>query len=98
MPRTVRNFWVEASIDGRSSILSGGPKSKGGGFDLDISVRNDGGVESDVIRISGQECQGKLILTVHGRKVNKAIVFKNGEGEDAVHEDCDIILSFDRNR
>lgn len=32
----VRNFWIEAEIDGRKTKLSGGPRSKDGGFILDI--------------------------------------------------------------
>lgn len=32
MPRNVRNFWIEGRIDGRESVLKGGPKNKAGGF------------------------------------------------------------------
>lgn len=33
MPRNVRNFWIDAQIDGRT-VLTGGPKGKGGGAAL----------------------------------------------------------------
>jgi hypothetical protein len=37
---TVRNFWVDCDIDGRATVLSGGPKAKDGGMTVDILVRN----------------------------------------------------------
>jgi len=42
MPRNIRNFWLEASIDGQKTKLSGGPKSADGGFSLEIKQRDDG--------------------------------------------------------
>jgi hypothetical protein len=42
MPRNVRNFWIEADIDGRKSPFAAGPVSKDGGFSLRISMRDKG--------------------------------------------------------
>lgn len=58
----VRNFWIEASIDGRKEKLVGGPKNKIGGFDMDICQRVDGSVQR-VVRIWGSSNEkGDLIL------------------------------------
>jgi hypothetical protein len=43
-----RNFWIDASIDGRKTPLTGGPRSKDGGFDLRIFMRSDSGIISPV--------------------------------------------------
>jgi hypothetical protein len=40
----VRNWWIEADIDGRQTYLSGGPRNKGGGFRLDIYQRSNGNI------------------------------------------------------
>jgi hypothetical protein len=42
MPRNVRNFWIDAKIDGQKSTLSGGPKNKEGGFSMVIKQRDNG--------------------------------------------------------
>lgn len=42
MPRNVRNFWIEAEIDGRKSRIVAGPVRKDGGFSLRISMRDRG--------------------------------------------------------
>lgn len=63
MPRNVRNFWVEAEIDGRATTLSGGPQSKDGGIDIVIYQRSKGDV-TRVLRITGRQWSGKLILDV----------------------------------
>lgn len=43
-PRSVRNFWLEAAIDGRRSRLSGGPRAKDGGMSLTLYQRSGGSV------------------------------------------------------
>lgn len=55
MPRNVRNFWIEARIDGRADALVGGPVGKEGGFDLTILMRDKGEVCTDgAIEILGR--------------------------------------------
>ena len=41
-PQSVRNFWIEATIDGRKSRLEGGPVGKDGGMDVVIKMRDKG--------------------------------------------------------
>ena len=43
-PRTVRNFWIDADIDGRRNLLAGGPKGKEGGMSLTLYQRSQGSV------------------------------------------------------
>lgn len=64
MPRNVRNFWIEAEVDGRKTPIAFGPGGKDGGFSLTVYMRNQGGVE----RVAGMEgaCfkDGELTLWV----------------------------------
>ncbi len=64
MPRNVRNFWIEASVDGRKSDISTGPRSSGGGFSCTIYVREEGSISDKKLRIGGQCVNGKNILSV----------------------------------
>ena len=63
MPRNVRNFWISGNVDGRESLLTGGPIRKDGGFDLRIYMRNDGDIDMPV-RIYGEARGNKLDLHV----------------------------------
>jgi len=61
---TLRNFWLHGLIDGRRTDLTGGPRSKDGGFDLTIAVR-DGNVSMTALRIRGHAARdGKLTIRV----------------------------------
>ena len=44
----VRNFWVDAEIDGRETDLGGGPRSKTGGMDVTVYQRKEGQIETAV--------------------------------------------------
>lgn len=44
MPRNVRNFWIEAEVDGRNSTIGAGPQGKDGGINVRVLIRRDGGV------------------------------------------------------
>lgn len=58
----VRNFWIEARIDGRSTPIAAGPAGKDGGFRMQIWVRRDGKVAAG-IRITGEaDADGTLWL------------------------------------
>lgn len=62
MPRNVRNFWIEADIDGRKSAFSGGPQSATGGIDITIKQR-DGGSIITAARITGRvTSEGVIVL------------------------------------
>jgi len=43
-PRTIRNFWLEAAIDGRRTRFAGGPRAKDGGMSLTLYQRSGGSV------------------------------------------------------
>jgi hypothetical protein len=38
----MRNWWIEATIDGRKTKLAGGPQAKNGGFTLTVQQRSKG--------------------------------------------------------
>lgn len=57
-PRVVRNFWVDAQIDGRQTALSGGPTGAGGGFDLTIKQRDVDG-DGNVMVTTAYEIMGR---------------------------------------
>lgn len=44
MPANVRNFWIEASVDGIQSTIATGPRAKDGGFSLTVKQRDQGGI------------------------------------------------------
>lgn len=71
----VRNFWIDAYIDGRQTVLSGGPKNKNGGMDVIIYQREEGGIVT-AVRIDCFERNGKLETHV---KVNGEPVICGGE-------------------
>ena len=60
----VRNFYVEADIDGRQTTLGGGPKSKDGGMTVLIHQRHDGDVVYHAVKIRCTERDGKLMTEV----------------------------------
>jgi hypothetical protein len=66
MARNVRNFWIEASVDGRASEVATGPRAKDGGIDLTIYQRDAGSI-STALRIRGRAApDGTLTLWVEG--------------------------------
>ena len=60
----VRNFWVEADIDGRKTVLSGGPKAKDGGMYINIYQREEGGIVQ-AARIRCVEQDGRLATEIY---------------------------------
>lgn len=51
MPRNVRNFWIDAQIDGRESRITGGPSAKDGGMSVEIFFRENGKISDRDILI-----------------------------------------------
>ena len=62
MPRNVRNFWLSFFIDGRGSLLDGGPAGKDGGFDGSILLRDDGDVGPRVRLHGAHHNDGSIVL------------------------------------
>lgn len=60
----LRNFWIKAYIDGKYTPMASGPRSKDGGFDLTIQMRDRGGKFTPlrVYGIAGED--GHLTLGV----------------------------------
>ncbi len=66
----VRNFWIDANIDGRKTRLSGGPIRKDGGFELTVYIRNRGGILPALYVYGSVSPDG--ILTLHASSTTNA--------------------------
>lgn len=62
MPRNVRNFWLELTVDGSKTRVETGPVAKDGGFTLNILMRDKGGIVKAATLI-GDAAGGKIMLT-----------------------------------
>ena len=70
----VRNFYVEANIDGRATKLGGGPASKTGEMSVRLYQRDDGAI-TDALLIECRERDGQLITEVYDKNHN--LIFTN---------------------
>ena len=71
----IRPFYMNAEIDGRSSSLSGGPKSKSGGQDITIYQRDNGSVITAFRVVSFSRMDGnRLVLTTQVLDKNNKVV------------------------
>lgn len=73
MPRVVRNFWLEANIDGRRKNIAGGPREKTGGFALTVHMRQEGGVTTP-LEVVGDVVNDTLRLSVKYRGTQREVV------------------------
>ena len=64
MPRNVRNFWVDLSVDGRKSDVGTGPRAKDGGMIARFYIRDKGEVKN-AVTVRCYERDGTLTLVVH---------------------------------
>lgn len=64
MPRNVRNFWLEAQVDGRASTFASGPRSRDGGFTLDLYQRDKGTVAHVALIVGRVLSDGRLCLSM----------------------------------
>lgn len=62
-----RNFWVCADIEGRQTLLEGGPKRRDGGLSLKLYQRDEGAIET-ALTISCREHNGNLYTSVRNHK------------------------------
>lgn len=46
----MRNFWIDGSVDGRATDITGGPRAKDGGLSLTIAQRDEG-TSLEVVKI-----------------------------------------------
>ena len=70
----VRNFYVEANIDGRQTTLGGGPKAKTGEMTVRVYQRDEGKI-TDALLIECRERDDKLITEVYD--CNHNLIFTN---------------------
>ena len=70
----VRNFWVEASIDGRESKVSGGPRAKEDGMETVIYQRDNGSIVT-AFKIVSRVRNNKLLSGVYDSNNNLVSIF-----------------------
>ena len=61
---SIRNFWIDADIDGRNTPLASGPRSKDGGFTATIYIRDDSDIKRAVTLIGDARSNGELTLAI----------------------------------
>jgi hypothetical protein len=67
MPRNVRNFWVEVSVDGKQEKVATGPRNKEGGIYITVLMRENGDISDKKLIIEGSVTSaGELVLLVDG--------------------------------
>ncbi len=68
----VRNWWIEADIDGRKTSLSGGPRNREGGFSLRIYQRDNGSIMTAGTIRGHVNNFGKIVLEgyINGQEVS----------------------------
>ena len=71
----VRNFYVEANIDGRETTLGGGPRNKEGDMTVRLYQR-DGGAITEVLMIDCDERDGNLITRVFDKDHNLLFTYE----------------------
>jgi hypothetical protein len=71
----VRNFWINANIDGRETNLEGGPRAKEDGFTLVIKQRDNGNITIGA-RVNGYYDNGELVLEVVDAEGNVVLTNK----------------------
>jgi len=64
MPRTVRNFWIDACVDGRQSDIGTGPRGPQGGFSLTVYQREDNDVRHALSVRGSCDREGNLTLSI----------------------------------
>jgi len=73
MPRNVRNFWLSFTVDGRDSKLESGPTAQDGGFQGEILIRREGGIDTAVVLRGVAYPDGSLELVVTGRNGDEVV-------------------------
>jgi hypothetical protein len=65
--RSMRNFWVTLSVDGKASQVATGPSRADGGFSLTVLMRDSGGAVKAMDVAGLVRRDGKLELQVDGK-------------------------------
>lgn len=61
---SVRNFWLEAVVDGRKSEIGAGPRAKDGGMVVRVKQRKDGKPTDAVTVHCFADIDGSLVARV----------------------------------
>ena len=92
----VRNFWVDVTVDGRETVLSGGPRAKDGGMRAVFYIRDAGSIAKalTVDCYTGADGLLKLAIQTDGQQ-NGYKVMLQGNGSIAKHivTDDSLIMS-----
>lgn len=59
-----RNFWMSASIDGRTNRATGGPANKDGGMEIKVYQRDKGEITIPITIECYANAEGQLRTTV----------------------------------
>lgn len=73
--RNIRNFWVEGTIDGRESRMTGGPISKTGGLNLTIYQRENNAITTAFEIECKATYSGTLVTSIFDGNGNKLYSF-----------------------
>jgi hypothetical protein len=73
MPRVVRNFWVDLTVDGKKTSVGTGPRSRSGGFRCQVLQRADGEIHHEQLIVEGIHRDGLLELKVW---IDGDVIFK----------------------
>jgi len=73
----VRNFWIECEIDGKATVLAGGPKAKDKGMWIKLYVRDKGESVKAIDINCFVDSEGKLKIVEHN---NENLVDKYSSG------------------
>lgn len=63
----VRNFWINVSVDGKKNDIATGPRSKNGGMQINLFLRQNG-QSKKAITILCTEDSGQLLIDVQNEK------------------------------
>lgn len=66
-PRVVRNFFVRGEVDGRRSLVCGGPRARDGGLTLTLYQRSSGEVETALKLYCIARSNGTLLVEAEPR-------------------------------
>lgn len=59
----MRNFWMDAHVDGRETPVGAGPRAKDGGMSATFRMRG-GGNSVEAVRVVCYEQNGELVVRV----------------------------------
>lgn len=79
MPRNVRNWWLDLTVDGRANPIQTGPRAADGGFALQLWQRSAGQIVPS-LHIEGRTREGIIMLRV--RDARDGLIYEYPTGRD----------------